>query len=329
MMSNVNKEIKNFAPVIIPTLNRYEHFKNCIESLMACTHSDKTDVFIGLDYPSKSEHWEGYNKINSYLEKLENKNPFAKLTVLRRDHNLGLGKNGNIDKLIEEVLKLYDNYIITEDDNIFSKAFLDYINKGLERFKDDKSVLAISGYKHNYNIKFNKNTFIRQNSDFNAWGYGTWKDRYLKFKILDKKWFRKKLNIKNINFIKQSYGNQRVAHLFKFAINKSKSLPVTDIMLTLYLILENQYVITPFISMVRNLGFDGSGQNFKNLPQEIKDTFIKQPIYENISFTYKGSGFEYETLNKEIYKNENPLQIKNITLIKIIIKQFIKEYFFK
>lgn len=52
--------IENFSPVLICTLNRYVHFKRCIESLSACTYADKTDLFIGLDYPLKDEHWEGY-----------------------------------------------------------------------------------------------------------------------------------------------------------------------------------------------------------------------------------------------------------------------------
>lgn len=43
--------VDNFAPVIIPTLCRYEHFKECLESLSRCTWAEKTEVYIGLDYP--------------------------------------------------------------------------------------------------------------------------------------------------------------------------------------------------------------------------------------------------------------------------------------
>lgn len=40
-----------YSPVIIPTLNRYEHFRECLESLEHCVDADKTTVYIGLDYP--------------------------------------------------------------------------------------------------------------------------------------------------------------------------------------------------------------------------------------------------------------------------------------
>ena len=44
--------VNNLAPVIIPTLCRYDHFKRLMESLNKCTWADKTDVYIGLDYPA-------------------------------------------------------------------------------------------------------------------------------------------------------------------------------------------------------------------------------------------------------------------------------------
>ena len=55
-----------YAPVLIPTLCRYEHFKRCIESLSACTGAEHTDVYIGLDYPAKESHRAGYEQIKNF-----------------------------------------------------------------------------------------------------------------------------------------------------------------------------------------------------------------------------------------------------------------------
>ena len=60
-------EIKQYAPVWIPTLNRFEHFKRCLESLERCTGADKTDVYVGLDYPPSDKYVEGWKKIDAYL----------------------------------------------------------------------------------------------------------------------------------------------------------------------------------------------------------------------------------------------------------------------
>ena len=49
-------EINHYAPVIIVTLNRYEHFKRCLDSLEKCTGANKTDVYVGLDYPPSEKY---------------------------------------------------------------------------------------------------------------------------------------------------------------------------------------------------------------------------------------------------------------------------------
>jgi hypothetical protein len=53
--------------VIIPTLNKYEHFKHCIELLDRCTWADKTDVYVGLDYLPVDKYFEGWRRIDEYL----------------------------------------------------------------------------------------------------------------------------------------------------------------------------------------------------------------------------------------------------------------------
>ena len=52
-------------PVYIPTLNRYEHFRNCVESLARCTHADKIELVVGLDYPPSEKYVEGWKKIST------------------------------------------------------------------------------------------------------------------------------------------------------------------------------------------------------------------------------------------------------------------------
>lgn len=51
-----------YAPIYIPTLCRYEHFKQCIESLAQCEGASETEVYVALDYPAKESHLEGYEK---------------------------------------------------------------------------------------------------------------------------------------------------------------------------------------------------------------------------------------------------------------------------
>ena len=75
-----------YAPVIIPTLCRFEHFKRCVESLKRCTGAEYTDVYVGVDYPSQESHWEGYQKICNYVSEVTG---FRSFNVILRDRNFG------------------------------------------------------------------------------------------------------------------------------------------------------------------------------------------------------------------------------------------------
>ena len=107
--------IRQFSPVLIPTLNRYTHFKKCIISLSKCKHADKTDLIISLDFPLKDIHWEGYNKIKEFLPKIRG---FKSVYIIERKINFG--PINNYFESRKEVLNSYDKIIFSEDDNTFS-----------------------------------------------------------------------------------------------------------------------------------------------------------------------------------------------------------------
>ena len=140
-------EIITYAPVLITTLNRYEHFVRCLESLERCTGSENTEVYVALDYPPSEKYKGGWVKISSYLSEKEQSNNFKNLHVIRRDHNYGVGKKGgNEEVLIEDVMQKYDRYILTEDDNEFSPCFLQYMNKALTKFYEDDDIFLVCGF---------------------------------------------------------------------------------------------------------------------------------------------------------------------------------------
>jgi hypothetical protein len=89
----------------------------------------KKQIYIALDYPLNKSHWEGYNKINRYLEKVEG---FKTVTVVKRDKNFGVFEN--FKEARREIFNINDRFILSEDDNYYSPNFLDYINKGLDKF---------------------------------------------------------------------------------------------------------------------------------------------------------------------------------------------------
>lgn len=244
-------QIDNYAPVIIPTLNRYEHLKRCVESLAHCTHADKTELIIGLDYPPSEKYEEGWKKIREYLPTITG---FEKVTVLFRKKNLGAVANMN--DLIDHVFKSKDCYIFTEDDNVFSPCFLEFINKGLEKYKEVEQVSAICGYTHQemYHISTN-NVFCGHSVP--AYGVGRWKDIDEKYRDRDYNWAFKELKRNRKRSF--SYYRTHPSLLFMLVSMIWSRTNYGDLLWCFNNLQDGTFSISPSVSMVRNLGCDGSG----------------------------------------------------------------------
>ena len=128
-----------YAPIAIPTLNRIEHLKRCIESLQNNLWAQYTTLIISVDFPPENKYVEGYNKVCEYLK--EGINGFYSVDIIYQKANLGAYDNESF--LSEYIAEKYDRYIFTEDDNEFSPNFIEYIDKGLELFENDEKVMAI------------------------------------------------------------------------------------------------------------------------------------------------------------------------------------------
>ena len=162
-----------YAPVLILTLNRDLHFKNCVESLSKCLNADKTDLFIALDYPLNDSHYEGFNKIIKIIDTISG---FKTINIIRRDVNYGIPRN--FEDAMDKIFSVYDRVILSEDDNIFSSTFLNFVNGGLERYETRKDIFSVSGYNYPYKMPkwYREDAYLRQ--DFTGWGVGLWKDKW-------------------------------------------------------------------------------------------------------------------------------------------------------
>lgn len=316
-----------YAPVLIPTLNRYEHLKQCLESLSRCTWADKTEVYVALDYPPVDK-WDkyapGWEKNRDWLRSVGDMG-FKKLHVIERTENYGIwtSKLSNLEALVQDVKKEHPYYILSEDDNVFSPCFLEYMDKGIEKFKDDESVMALCGYSYPYPIMHDSNTFYRQSTDFSAWGCLCFSDHYPK--IIDYKFFRKKISVDTCKRMLK-YGRHRLAG-FISACDKKDDLTMVDVNISLLGSLLNKDFVMPVKSLVRNIGTDGSGINFiANVEEDpVSAMLAKQEISNEQHFEFFGGGKEYYDENKRILRdNRWAGNISRKKLIMVIIKSIVK-----
>lgn len=299
-------EIKQYAPVLIPTLNRYEHFKRCLESIERCSGADKTDVYVGLDYPPSEKYVDGWKRIDAYLTEKEKNNKFNKLIVHRRDHNCGIYGNGSNNALLyAEVRKVSDRYILTEDDNEFAPNLLEYVNWGLEVYQNDQSIYAICSCKDIETRDINNNVY-KLNTIFNAWGYGSWFDR-----------FDKRAKLRNHDLFREILKQSSLLDAFSTNVIQLSSLTYQLATKTFHgdmivsLLPDNErWCIFPKVNKVRNWGWDGTGQHggspeqlikYSTLPIDTEEHFepvivedlYNPTVYERFKIRYKVSKKNY------------------------------------
>ena len=251
-------------PVMIITLCRYEHLLRCICSLQKNSNAENTDLYIGLDYPADEKHWSGYKKIEKYLDnKIVG---FKSVNVIK--HQSNLGPTGNYKTVRDIIIKSHDGYIFSEDDNVFSPNFLEYMNICMEYYKEDKNVIAVSGYMYPITVTNDNANILQISTYFSAYGFGMYRDKdailekYVNMETFLKMYY----NIKLMRKLKKTSPNQFcnfVKGMVEYTpdlVNNNKIRP-TDLAWGLYIFFHNYKVIFPTVSKVRNNGYDGSGVN--------------------------------------------------------------------
>lgn len=274
-----------YAPVIIPTLNRYEHLKRCVESLKNNSLARYTDLFISVDYPPADKYMEGYQKVVDYVK--GGIDGFREVHIYFQKSNMGASRNSQF--LRREAGKMFDTYIFTEDDNVFSPCYLSYINQCLEKYKEDNLVYAVCGYSYPINWKEKTNTIVKCDCLFPAWGYATWTDKRKKLQQLSKQDIQQFMK-RPKNVWKLYKGNRQLfieaVHIARnnhyLALDEQKNLKHIDCVMGIYLIMKDMYALIPTLSLVRNLGSDGSGLHCARIEESNKVTVKEYNFTEQI-----------------------------------------------
>lgn len=260
---DINKKTE-YAPILIPTLCRANHFIQLVESLKKNSWAKYTELYIAVDYHSNEKYQKGRNEICKYL-KTDDLSIFKGINIILREKNFGAF--GNIDALQNDIADKYDKFISIPDDMIVSPNFIEYMNKCLNKYEDDEQVVAVCGY--NWPVEWDVSegaTCFKQNMTCTVWGIGYWSEKYKQARkcvesgemlrklpevIKEKKYFNM------IDVCKLEYIN---AACYRWCYGHEWLLNLSDIGLRAYLAVYGKMAIAPVISKCRNYGFDGSGE---------------------------------------------------------------------
>ncbi len=260
-----------FAPIAIPVFDRPHHFKACIESLKKNAGADRTVLYVSSDGPKCDKSRLLVQQVRDYIRAIHG---FKEVVAFTPAENT---RKQIWFETRRKVAEDNERYIVTEDDNIFSPYFLEFINDGLEAFADEPNVAAICGYNFP-DFPFQKPVAIALRC-FAGWGVGTWREKDLLSKV-DMHTQAVACEVfadKNL-FAAINTAFPHMAPMMRSAFEGN--LIAGDVTVCSLLFKQNKVCIFPSRSLVRNTGHDGSGEHCG-----ISDEFSSQSILmERISF---------------------------------------------
>lgn len=259
----MQKEINSdYLAVAIITYNRINHLKKLIASLQKNTFAKFTDVYVAVDFPSREQDKQANAEICEFIK---GEFPeFKSFTPIIREKNYGPGPNAVA--LRAEILKTHKDCIFMEDDLEVAPNFLEYMNTAYDYYKDDPTVISISGYSYPIDYVVDEGaTCMKQQLQMRVWGAVQYQSKYPPLR----EYIIQGGLVKDFDYALKSKKFNRLANFAQFTYihNALKLLDepnnfitrATDEAIRILLTVKGYYQVIPTKSLVKNNGYDGTG----------------------------------------------------------------------
>ncbi len=248
----------SLAPIIVFNYNRPEHSLRVWEALSKNELASQSELFLYCDGPKANATDNMRSRIDimhrlakDFAIEAEKKGLFTNVHLICKEKNKGLADS--IIDGVTEIVNQYGKVIVLEDDLVTSPSFLQFMNDGLELYKDEDRVMHISAYMWPHRGKLPE-TFLCDIP--NSWGWATW-DRAWKYYCNDSAFlyhmFEHRWN--EFNKLGGDVLQKQLVSNFKGTL---KTWYVKWYAMNL---LRNGLSLYPGESLIENIGMDGTGTN--------------------------------------------------------------------
>jgi hypothetical protein len=241
------------APIVLFVFNRPEQTRAMIKALSCNTLAARSELHIFSDGPRDAQDAAAVLEVRTICDNIEG---FANVTVHKRPANIGLAHS--VITGVTSLFESFDRVIVLEDDIVTSAHFLEYMNSALDHYADDSCAFSVTGYqfpKHSFKIPRNYAADTFPGYRASSWSWGTWKDRWGKvdwtmsyYDAFMSDDARKRAFAKGgadmITWLRQQKEGQMDSWAIRFNFAQYE---------------HGMHCIYPVSSLVRNIGFDGSG----------------------------------------------------------------------
>ncbi len=164
------------AAIALFAFNRPKQLKTVLDALSTNHCADASEITIFCDGPRNEAERTNTDAVRVVAKAAQG---FAKLQVVERERNMGCA--GSIIDGLQQMFAEHERVIVIEDDILCSPDTLAFLNDGLAKYENHKTVWSISAWSPPAAIfpvhsDYPYDVYVVPR--FNCWGWASWRDRF-------------------------------------------------------------------------------------------------------------------------------------------------------
>jgi hypothetical protein len=238
-----------------------------------------SQLFVAADGPRKDRHadYELCKKTREIIQKVDWD---CRVSTLFRDENLGC--KYAVSSAIDWFFSNVEEGIILEDDCVPDQSFFPFCQELLEKYRNDKRVMMISG--DNFQFGRKRTDYSYYFSRYcHIWGWATWRRAWVHYDVEMKLWPK----VKQFDLIKDFLQDSGAENYWKRIFDKTYSNKINtwDYQWVFACWTQNGLSIAPNINLISNIGCDSSATHpstdscNSNIPANRIDIPLRHPEF--------------------------------------------------
>lgn len=304
---------ESYAPLVIFVYNRLDITKQMLKAINNNTLAPQTEVFIFSDGPKSEKDIDKVRGVRECIHEFKTVCRFKSIVVHEAEKNRGLANS--IITGVSDVIKKYGKVIVLEDDLITAQNFLTFMNQCLQFYENNQRIWSIGGTTYRLNAFKNYSHDVYACYRGESWGWATWIDRWeqVDWTVSD---FRKLLRSPQKRRQFNRGGQDMVASLKLQMEGKTDSWAIRWCYQESK---ENMLTILPVKSLVKNIGWDGTGTNCDET-----DRFHTEIEGENFNFTLENVEVDKQLMSDFCKYYSKPFSQRVLDWLYLKVKDYIR-----
>jgi hypothetical protein len=307
-MDKMNHKDHCDTPILFITFKRPDTTRKVFEEIRK---AKPKKLFLAQNYPrgKKFEDTENWKEVRSIIENIDWD---CEIKRLYRDYYLEV--KVSVSSALDWFFSHVEEGIILEDDCVPDQSFFPFCQELLEKYRDDKRIMMISGDNFQFGRNGTKDSYYFSRY-FHIWGWATWKRAWKYYDVDMKVW----PEICDNGYLNNILLEKSVVKYWESVFNLVYNgvINTWDYQWVFSCWIQGGLSIMPNQNLVSNIGFDMIGTHTKG------DSIFSKMATKNMKFPLMHPDYMIRDLKADKYTEKiwfsNTESLKNLLKLKFNI----------